>query len=119
MELSLLPAPLKGRLAVHYKNLLSSCGLRDEEDADVVALMTDEDFNVVACAARAGHTLKQFAVSPTFEGEGAAASRVRNMPRRADDQRLFRRDTLAGPAERVCAAGGGYETPHWSVPLAV
>ena len=74
MDITLFSAPLKGVLAEHYKNLLSSCALRDEADADTVALMTDDDFCVVACGARAGHTLKQFAVSPAFEGEGAAAS---------------------------------------------
>lgn len=74
MDLSLLPAPLKGRMAARYKDFLSTCGLRDEADADVIALMTDDDLNVVACGARAGHTLKQFAVSPDFEGGGACAS---------------------------------------------
>ena len=74
MDVSLLPAPLKGRMAARYKDFLSTCGLRDEEDADVIALMTDDDFNIVACGARAGHTLKQFAVSPDFEGEGACAT---------------------------------------------
>lgn len=92
MDVSLFAAPLKGRMAARYKDFLSSCGLRDEGDADVVALMTDEDLNVVACGARAGHTLKQFAVSPDYEGEGAFAtvlSVLLSEAARADVRRLF------------------------------
>ena len=74
MDISLFPAPLQGRLGERYKDFLFSCGLRDEADADVIALMTDDDFAIVACGARAGHTLKQFAVSPAIEGGGACAS---------------------------------------------
>lgn len=74
MDISLFPAPLSGRLGERYKDFLSTCGLRDEADADVIALMTDDDFEIVACGARAGRTLKQFAVSPAIEGGGACAS---------------------------------------------
>lgn len=79
-------------MAQRYKDFLSSAGLRDEGDADVVALMTDDDLNVVACGARAGHTLKQFAVSPDYEGEGAFAtvlSELLNEAARANIRRLF------------------------------
>ena len=74
MDLSLYPAPLAGKLDERYKLFLSSSGLRDEGDADVIALMTDDDDAIVACGARAGHTLKQFAVSPAIEGGGACAA---------------------------------------------
>ena len=74
MDVSLFYPPLPKRLQARYKDFLSSADLRDEEDADVVALVTDDDFNVVACGARAGHTLKQFAVSPDLEGEGIFAT---------------------------------------------
>ena len=74
MDISLFPVPLPRLLAARYKDFLSSAGLRDEGDAEVVALMTDDDFRILACGARAGHTLKQFAVSPDFEGGGACAS---------------------------------------------
>ena len=74
MDVTVFSAPLRANLAADYKNLLSSCGLRDEGDADAIALMTDDDDRVVACAARAGHTLKQFAVLPAYEGGGAAAT---------------------------------------------
>ena len=56
-----------------YIQLLELCGLRDEGDADVIALMT-EDGRVTACGALAGHTIKQLAVDPEFEGLGLMAS---------------------------------------------
>ena len=92
MDLSLLPAPLKGRMAQRYKDFLSTCGLRDEGDADVIALMTDDDFNIVATGARAGHTLKQFAVDPSIEGTGAMAQIMTALVREAYESgntRLF------------------------------
>ncbi len=92
MDISLFPAPLKGRMAARYKEFLSASDLRDEEDADVIALMTDDDLNIVACGARAGHTLKQFAVSPDYEGGGACASVLSvllNEASRAGQTRLF------------------------------
>ena len=92
MDVSLHIAPWKDRMAVRYKEFLSANGLRDEADADVVALMTDEDWNVVACGARAGHTLKQFAVSPDIEGTGAFAtvlSALLNEAAQAGIRRLF------------------------------
>ena len=79
-------------MEARYKDFLFSAGLRDEGDADVIALMTDDDFNVVACGARAGHTLKQFAVSPDLEGEGAFAtvlSELLSEAARAGQRRLF------------------------------
>jgi [citrate (pro-3S)-lyase] ligase len=92
MDVSLFYPPLPKRLQARYKDFLSSADLRDEEDADVVALVTDDDFNVVACGARAGHTLKQFAVSPDLEGEGIFAtvlSELLNEAARAGQKRLF------------------------------
>ncbi len=92
LDVSLFYVPLPKRLAERYKKLLSSAGLRDEGDADVIALMTDDDFNVVACGARAGHTLKQFAVSDDYEGGGACAailSELLNEASRCGVSRLF------------------------------
>ena len=92
MDVSLFYPPLSKRMAARYKDFLSSADLRDEGDADVIALMTDDDFNVVACGARAGHTLKQFAVSPDLEGGGACAtvlSELLNEAARAGLRRLF------------------------------
>jgi [citrate (pro-3S)-lyase] ligase len=92
LDVSLYPVPLPKLLQARYKEFLSSADLRDEGDAEVVALMTDDDFNIVACGARAGHTLKQFAVSPDYEGEGACAtvlSALLNEAVRAGQKRLF------------------------------
>ena len=92
MDVSLFYPPLPKRLQARYKDFLSSADLVDEEDADVVALVTDDDFNVVACGARAGHTLKQFAVSPDLEGEGIFAtvlSELLTEAARAGQKRLF------------------------------
>lgn len=108
MDISLFAAPLKGRLAANYKQLLSICDLRDEEDADVVALMTDDDFNVVACAARAGHTLKQFAVSPAFEGEGAAASLLSALVGDAMQRGITRLFLCTKPKNRNMFASMGF-----------
>ena len=53
--------------------LLEACGLRDEGDADIVALMT-EDGDLIACGALAGRTVKQLAVDSDAEGQGAMAA---------------------------------------------
>ena len=92
MDVTLFYTPLSGSLNERYKNFLCSAGLRDEGDADVVALMLDDDFQIAACGARAGHTLKQFAVSPDLEGGGACASvlsELMNEASRSGVRRLF------------------------------
>lgn len=73
MNPTIYDAPLQGMLHKEYIQLLELCGLRDEGDADVIALMT-EDGRVTACGALAGHTIKQLAVDPEFEGLGLMAS---------------------------------------------
>ena len=91
-----------------YKDFLSKADLRDEGDADVVALMTDDNFNIVACGARAGHTLKQFAVSPDLEGQGAFASILSELlaeAGRAGFRRLF---ICTKPKNRAMFASMGF-----------
>ena len=108
MDVSLFYTPLTKRIAARYKDFLSSSDLRDEEDADVVALMTDDDFNIVACGARAGHTLKQFAVSPDIEGTGAFAtvlSELLNEASRSGQKRLF---LCTKPKNRAMFASMGF-----------
>ena len=108
MDVSLFYTPLTKRMAARYKDFLSSSDLRDEEDADVVALMTDDDFNIVACGARAGHTLKQFAVSPDIEGTGAFAtvlSELLNEASRSGQKRLF---LCTKPKNRAMFASMGF-----------
>ena len=92
LDVSLFYPPLSKAMASRYKDFLSSVDLRDEGDADVFALMTDDDFNILACGARAGHTLKQFAVSSDIEGTGAFAtvlSELLNEAARSGLRRLF------------------------------
>ncbi len=108
MDLMLFYAPLPKRIDARYKEFLSKNGLRDEGDADVVALMTDDDLNVAACGARAGHTLKQFAVSPELEGEGVFAtvlSELLNEAARAGQKRLF---ICTKPKNRAMFASMGF-----------
>ena len=109
MDLSLLAAPLKGKMAARYKDFLSTCGLRDEGDADVIALMTDEDFNIVACGARAGNTLKQFAVSPDYEGEGACATVLTALMNDAMQRGILRLFLCTKPKNRAMFASMGFE----------
>ena len=109
LNISLFYTPLPKRLAARYKEFLFSADLRDEEDADVVALATDDDFNILACGARAGHTLKQFAVSPDLEGEGIFASvlsELLNEAARTGQKRLF---ICTKPKNRSMFASMGFE----------
>ena len=73
MGISIYNTPLSERQHKEYLSLLESCGLRDEGDADIVALMT-EDGDLIACGALAGHTVKQLAVDSDAEGQGAMAA---------------------------------------------
>ncbi len=73
MGISICQTPLPGGQNKEYLELLELCGLRDEGDADVVALMTEDD-RLVACGALAGHTIKQLAVDTDHEGLGLMAS---------------------------------------------
>ena len=109
VDVSLLPAPLKGRMAARYKEFLSTCGLRDEGDADVIALMTDDDFNIVATGARAGQTLKQFAVSPDFEGGGACATVLSSLLSDAMQRGFTRLCLCTKPKNRSMFASMGFE----------
>ncbi len=74
MNVTIHDAPLKGYELAEYRQLLDSCGLRDEGDADIIALAVDDEYELTGCGALAGHTLKQFAVSPSAEGQGVMAS---------------------------------------------
>ena len=73
MGIGIYSPPLSARQKEEYLQLLEACGLRDEGDADIIALMT-EDGRLIACGALAGHTVKQLAVSSDAEGQGAMAA---------------------------------------------
>ncbi len=107
MDVSFFYAPLPKRMQTRYKDFLFSSGLRDEGDAEVYALMTDDEFRVVACGARAGHTLKQFAVSPDLEGEGAFATVLSELLNEASRARITRLFLCTKPKNRAmfCSLG--------------
>ena len=73
MGIGIYSTPLSARQQEDYLKLLEACGLRDEGDADIVALMTEDD-RLIACGALAGHTVKQLAVDSEAEGQGAMAA---------------------------------------------
>ena len=73
MGISIYNTPLSEWQHKEYLRLLEACGLRDEGDADIVALMTEDD-ELIACGALAGHTIKQLAVDSDSEGHGAMAA---------------------------------------------
>lgn len=64
LPLSLRPA---------YEALLASAGLRDEGDADCTALLSSDGGALLACGSVSGRVLKQIAVAPWAEGDGACA----------------------------------------------
>ena len=63
MGISIYNTPLSERQHKEYLRLLESCGLRDEGDADIVALMTEDD-DLIACGALAGHAATQHHPGP-------------------------------------------------------
>ena len=74
MGVAIYQTPLYESQQHDYLELLALCGLRDEGDADAVALATDERGILTGCGALAGHTVKQLAVTPDAEGQGVMAS---------------------------------------------
>ena len=48
MNLNIYDMPLTGRMISEYREFLLSCGLRDEEDADIAAIMRDDDGRLVS-----------------------------------------------------------------------
>ena len=74
MYMTIYKTPLTARMIDEYRRFLLSCGLRDEEDADIIAWMTDDEGDLIASGALAGHTIKQLAVSQDAEGQGVMAS---------------------------------------------
>lgn len=74
MGVAIYQTPLYKSQQQDYIGLLTLCGLRDEGDADIIALATDESGRLTGCGALAGHTVKQLAVIPDAEGQGVMAS---------------------------------------------
>lgn len=66
-----------------YEALLSAAGLRDEGDADCTALLLSGGGALLACGALSGRVLKQIAVAPQAEGDGACAQIVTELLRQS------------------------------------
>lgn len=108
MNISLFKTPLKEELNNQYKDFLSSVNLVDEEDADVVALMRDENFRVVACGARSGHILKQFGVSSEIQSGGACASIISELLNDAGREGISRLFLCTKPENKAMFSSLGF-----------
>ena len=108
MDATLYNTPLSGALDARYKKFLCSAGLRDEGDADVIALLYDDEFEIAACGARAGRLLKQFAVSPEFEGGGACATVLSALMNEAAQSGVSRLFLCTKPQNRAMFASMGF-----------
>lgn len=108
MGLSIYEMPPDADRADEYRRFLESCGLRDEEDADLVAWMDDGEGRLVACGALAGHTIKQLAVSPYAEGQGLMASVVSLLISEAAARGVFRLFLCTKPVNKSMFSSLGF-----------
>ena len=108
MYTTLSHIPLSAYQRKDYKSLLETCGLRDEDDADFVALVYDDDDRLTACGALAGHTIKQLAVSPDAEGQGVMAAVISSLISEAASKGIFRLFLCTKPGNRKMFASLGF-----------
>ena len=110
MGITILRTPLNARRQKEYLAFLTAARLRDEEDADLVAWMTDNDGELVGCGSLAGHTLKQVAVAPAIEGTGAMATILSALINEAAQMGIFRLFLCTKPANKMMLASMGFHT---------
>ena len=110
MGISVYKTPLPYRQAKEYEDLLDICGLRDEGDADIVALMTDDEGVLTACGALAGNTIKQLAVAPEAEGQGAMAAVLSELISEASARGIHRLFLCTKPGNLRMFASLGFHT---------
>ncbi len=110
MGITILRTPLNARRQKEYLAFLTAAGLRDEEDADLVAWMTDDDGELVGCGSLAGHTLKQVAVAPAIEGTGAMATILSALINEAAQMGIFRLFLCTKPVNKPMLASMGFHT---------
>ncbi len=110
MGITILRTPLNTRRQKEYLAFLTAAGLRDEEDADLVAWMTDDDGELVGCGSLAGHTLKQVAVAPAIEGTGAMATILATLINEAAQMGIFRLFLCTKPMNKPMLASMGFYT---------
>ena len=109
MGITICDTPLPERQQKEYLRLLDLCGLRDEGDADIIALMTDDD-GLTACGALAAHTVKQLAVTPDAEGQGAMASVLSALISEASARGIHRLFLCTKPENRRMFGSMGFYT---------
>lgn len=73
MDIKTYRTPLTEERQKEYEKFLSTAGLRDEGDSDIIAWAKDDEGRLSAVGSLSGHILKQFAVAPEFEGTGMMA----------------------------------------------
>lgn len=110
MGITIYRTPLSARKQQEYDAFLTSAGLRDEEDADLVAWMTDDDGLLVGCGSLAGHTLKQVAVAPQIEGTGAMATILSALINEAAQRGIFRLFVCTKPVNKPMLNSMGFHT---------
>ena len=108
MGITIYHTPLSPRRQKEYLAFLTAAGLRDEEDADLIAWMTDDDFRLTGCGSLAGHTLKQVAVAPKIEGTGAMATILSALINEAAQQGISRLFLCTKPANKPMLLSMGF-----------
>ncbi len=108
MGVSIYNTPLNDQLKTEYLDFLRSAGLRDEGDADIIALMTDDEGTIAATGALAGNTIKQLAVAPKAEGQGLMAELLSSIIGEAADRGIFRLFLCTKPDNRRMFASMGF-----------
>lgn len=108
MGISLEKTPLNPRIKKSYASFLSERGLRDENDADCIALYYDDDYDLVATGARSGRLIKQIAVSEKAEGTGAAASIISELVNQASSEGITHLMLCTKPANKKMFMSMGF-----------
>ena len=96
LPLSLRPA---------YEAFLASAGLRDEGDADCTALLLSGGGAILACGSLSGRVLKQIAVAPQAEGDGACAQIVTALLRQSAQR--------GAPSRKMPACSAAWASSPW------
>lgn len=109
MGITIYHTPLSKQRYEEYLTFLTAAGLRDEEDADLVAWMTDDNGELVGCGSLAGHTLKQVAVAPRIEGTGAMATILSALINEAAEEGIFRLFLCTKPANKPMLTSMGFQ----------
>lgn len=100
--------PLDSVTQRQYGQLLAECGLRDEGDAEVVAMCYDDDEELVACGARSGKVIKQLATSSAATGQGVCSQVVSELITQAFAQGVSHLFLCTKPSNKRMFASLGF-----------